>query len=482
MKLPPRAARFLATAALVSGAYGAIGWEIDRLGFTSNASAFLIEKALVMHATGTLESAGFVYPPIPLLIAYVLPSAWALTAVSCVAVGVLGATLLLDRSETSSPRALNVLLLGAALFTPVSLYLGTQEVSASLGMLLIYLSFRAFVRYTRGAGTEDLFVSGLWMGAAFFTVPIAVYFAVGYASWVWLSGPDRSFAARGSALAVLLFPLGASMATWAYLSWLFVHRAQLLYPSALLVDWTWPQAAEGSLAGLVATAWTLWWDPPAALITLLPVAAMALAPQVGVGNLLQFITLNTVVGISLLPQRLTRAATWTLAAAALVQGVGNYVSPVLRGEAGTWQEAWFANALPPAEALDVHVARRLAQAPRASILTDDRMATYRLVAQAGTVSPFVLPTDADFSEVAAAPAAFVPYLLVGGGGAASPLARYLDAAPAGMVLEASFGGYKLYRDAHAPSLLAQSRPTRSARSHGSVGGLPDPGRPSGRGA
>lgn len=429
-----------------AGLYLWIGLTADHLGFLSNSSAFLIEKALIMRSTLHLQSAGFIYPPLPLLIALVFPNAMWITVAGAVVTSTLAVFVLRDLFASHLRRYVVFVLLLAAFVTPVMIYLSNQELSSSLGILLVYLSFREFRKYMEEGSIHSMFLSGIWIGFAFFTAPISVYFALGFAVIVLLQNPQQSVWSRVAAVMVLLFPLVSAMVSWAYLSWLFTGKPTLVYPNELLLNWTVPQVVLGALVCVSTLVVLLWTQPKHSLFVLFPGFFMVVAPTIGLRSILEFIALLTLIAFSVMPKDLARRYQNLIAAAALVQLVGLYLTPTQQGQMSVWSTSLQTNTLSSQEAVLRQMSLLMRQAPSASILTDDRM-TYRALAYAGTVQPFILPTNPKFTEIASDPGAFVDYVFVQSTAVNSqtPLRQYTQQAPKGMVLDARFDGYVLYR-------------------------------------
>ncbi len=232
------------------------------------------------------------------------------------------------------------------------------------------------------------------------------------------------------------------MGSWAYLGWLFTGYftpgysavSQAVSPSPEWQVITPLYVGVGIVLALTA--------PRNLLAYAIPLVLWLLLPETGISVTESFTALFTLFAFAALPYRLHRTLLPVLLIAATVQIALVHFIPGDRTE--QW---WHVLNSPPGapRPLDACLGEHLAMAPAESILADpDEI--YRVIAFAGTAKPFVLPRNGNFDLVAGWPAIDTCYLLVREEAAApSPLARYRRHPPAGMVLDARFSDYLLWR-------------------------------------
>ncbi|WP_437560499.1 hypothetical protein [Acidithiobacillus sulfuriphilus] len=419
--------------------------------YLGDTAAYLLDKTYLAAETGHLESIGFVYPPLPFLLLLPWPSLTWLAVITVAAAGWLAALLLRELLLTNLPRWMIVIIASSVFSSPGSLLLGTENLPAILGFVLLFLAFMNYDQYVRDKLIYHAFQSGLWLSAAFFTTPEALYFLPAFALLLPFLGDQRDWRALFAAMGVLAFPTLAAIGIWAYLSWLFTGHATFAYPAfhqytATETDWLWSFPIYWGTAFILAAR-----APVRLLVHLVPLVLMVLFPFLGLVSGSEVAVLFTIFAIAGLPRHIPSWGRWVLLIAALGQwAVAMPQANQTLKERGWWKVGITGQA-DNRFAIDLAVSRQLAKAPPRSILTDDRQ-TYKLVAMTGTSKPFLLPANSLFAIAANQPAIFCPYLLLGNTDN-SELARFDRKAPAGMVMEARFNQYTLYRRRDAPPLL-----------------------------
>ena len=365
-------------------------------GYLSHANAAYLGKVYTALDRGKLETLGFSYPPLPLLLLLPWPSPWAPAVLGALALG-LGFGLLLTEARRRSEPLLLVLFAGF-LLSPAPFYLVAEDLAQTLGLVFLWWAWTFYRRWLDEGLSFHLFASGLVLGAAVYTTPIALplglFFALGLGLFRRLEPP-----AWAAASLVLLFPLLSTLFAWGYLSWTFTGETAFLYaalpketPSLGTVLLASPAyLGMGLLILLRPRASFLLYPVPLLLFLALPPLGFGYTLPLAVGLLFLF-ALGGLPRLALGPR--IRAVGLGLALLQAALGWALLPSPE-----------------PPPDALERAIGQALAQAPPRSILADDRE-SYRLLAWAGTARPFLLPPDAGFTLALSAPSLYVDRVLV----------------------------------------------------------------------
>ena len=365
-------------------------------GYLSHANAAYLGKVYTALDRGKLETLGFSYPPLPLLLLLPWPSPWAPAVLGALALG-LGFGLLLTEARRRSEPLLLVLFAGF-LLSPAPFYLVAEDLAQTLGLVFLWWAWTFYRRWLDEGLSFHLFASGLVRGAAVYTTPIALplglFFALGLGLFRRLEPP-----AWAAASLVLLFPLLSTLFAWGYLSWTFTGETAFLYaalpketPSLGTVLLASPAyLGMGLLILLRPRASFLLYPVPLLLFLALPPLGFGYTLPLAVGLLFLF-ALGGLPRLALGPR--IRAVGLGLALLQAALGWALLPSPE-----------------PPPDALERAIGQALAQAPPRSILADDRE-SYRLLAWAGTARPFLLPPDAGFTLALSAPSLYVDRVLV----------------------------------------------------------------------
>ena len=365
-------------------------------GYLSHANAAYLGKVYTALDRGKLETLGFSNPPLPLLLLLPWPSPWAPAVLGALALG-LGFGLLLTEARRRSEPLLLVLFAGF-LLSPAPFYLVAEDLAQTLGLVFLWWAWTFYRRWLDEGLSFHLFASGLVLGAAVYTTPIALplglFFALGLGLFRRLEPP-----AWAAASLVLLFPLLSTLFAWGYLSWTFTGETAFLYaalpketPSLGTVLLASPAyLGMGLLILLRPRASFLLYPVPLLLFLALPPLGFGYTLPLAVGLLFLF-ALGGLPRLALGPR--IRAVGLGLALLQAALGWALLPSPE-----------------PPPDALERAIGQALAQAPPRSILADDRE-SYRLLAWAGTARPFLLPPDAGFTLALSAPSLYVDRVLV----------------------------------------------------------------------
>src|SRR5690606_36048300 len=125
---------------------------------------------------GRLELLGFEYPPLPFLL--LIPSAtitatWVLGGLAVAAL----AWLVVDEC-TERRSILPLVLLVAALWTPIGMHLVIGDFNEAIGLLALFIGWRHYRRWWSTRQTIHGLRTGLWLGLAFYTSPLGLAVAL----------------------------------------------------------------------------------------------------------------------------------------------------------------------------------------------------------------------------------------------------------------------------------------------------------------
>ncbi len=422
------AVAIVAPLVLVAFAMAQDGWLSDTHGAFLHRVRFAVER-------GRLELLGFEYPPLPFLLLVPWPTPAAATLLG--GLGVLGLAWMVLAECTDRRSILPLVLLVGALWTPIGAHLVTSNFNEALGLLALFIAWRHYRRWWSTRQTIHGLYTGLWLGVAFYTSPLGLALALLAGALLPVLFPRLQIPPFASQLVLLSFPGVAAVATWAYLSWVFVGRVAFPF-----TPW------ELNSPGFVDI---LWWTLPYLLVAvvamsrrqvatagvLLPLALLALANRVGWHFSLAFaVTLLTLVAIVALPRDLTRPVRALLGTVAVLQAL-----------AAWWVVPWPQPT--PRDAVARAVAVALADAPPRSVLLDDRHAE-PLLKWSRSLRGYLTTRDTGFEVALAQPLRHVRYVLVTADGDGLTL----DAdrrPPPGFVLDWRWAGYTLWRHPDAPA-------------------------------
>jgi len=155
--------------------YASIGFMLLHLGMIHPSLMFFSEKALlVLHGIPPrLENFGFIYPPLPILIACLF-NGNVLLAQGFVASLITTAIVFHIRKSTPTLRQAFPLTVFVTFSFPV-LFLATQRFDLYLYFFLVVLSAKFLYQYKNEGYSLHLFLAGPLFGAAFFTHFSAIY-------------------------------------------------------------------------------------------------------------------------------------------------------------------------------------------------------------------------------------------------------------------------------------------------------------------
>ena len=197
---------------------------IDHRGFVSAPNTALEVNAALARSTG-LAGLRWAYPPVPTFLASVVPGGpLGLALVSSILAGVAMASLWHRLVQRRVPLALSILLLASLAAVPAAIYGATQDIAAFAGLAFLILALDGFVRFIVDRETRGGFQAGMMLALSFGCDPVALVYAAALAGAAPLLARTRYREDPGAAVAtasVLLFPVGAAAAAWAFLEWRF---------------------------------------------------------------------------------------------------------------------------------------------------------------------------------------------------------------------------------------------------------------------
>ncbi|HEY6278302.1 MAG TPA: hypothetical protein VIX86_18455 [Streptosporangiaceae bacterium] len=214
------AVRLLAALPLIALAL----WTAHR-GFASGELRLLEHRADLLRGGGPdLKSLRYGYPPLPLLLAIILPGGTlALSITACLFSGVI-LTYLAERLLRRLPVPATLALLAAFVAVPAMWYASTQLIATDASLAFLAIALGAFIRFTARGETEGGFVAGIALALAYGFDPGAILFAVVMCAVAPLISHVRyqdDPAATVGIAAVVFFPVAAATLSWFFLVWKF---------------------------------------------------------------------------------------------------------------------------------------------------------------------------------------------------------------------------------------------------------------------
>lgn len=229
----------------------------DSRGFVSAAHRLFVDQAgTVVDGGPDLAGLAAAYPPVPVLLAGLLPGG--ALALSVVASLFAGLTLHLAW-ERLVVRGLPVPVLAGLLLpvfaVPAVAFLASQSVSGIATLSLLAIALQGFARFTVDRDTEAGFTTGLALAAAYLFDPIAVFYALALGAAAWFFAHDRFRTERSATtatVAVMAFPTVFLVLAWMFLGWRFTGSA--FHPTAISPDlFTFPGGIVPGLGSATVT-------------------------------------------------------------------------------------------------------------------------------------------------------------------------------------------------------------------------------------
>jgi hypothetical protein len=214
------AARLLFAAPLVALALWA-----HHLGFVNAGLALLERRSELARAGGPgLRGLSFGYPPLPVLLALVLPGGTlALAIVTCLCSGIT-LQFVTERLIGRVSLATTVALVATLVAVPAMWYAASVLLAPMLALTMLAVALDGFVRFAAYGQTEGGFTAGIALALSFCFDPGALLYGAVMCAFVPLVSHARyqeDRAAFAGITAVLLFPLAAVAGSWLFLVWKF---------------------------------------------------------------------------------------------------------------------------------------------------------------------------------------------------------------------------------------------------------------------
>jgi hypothetical protein len=196
-----------------------------RRGF-ADAELLLLERRADLTRAGGPDLSGvrYAYPPVPVLLALVLPGGvLTLSIVTCLFSGVtLG--YLAERLLRRLPAGAVVIMLAPLVAVPAMWMFASQSLAEVIALFFLAIALDGFVRFAAYGETGAGFTAGIALGLSYCADPGALL----YGAVMCLLGPvigharyRDDTAASVSISAVLFFPVLALACCWAFLVWKF---------------------------------------------------------------------------------------------------------------------------------------------------------------------------------------------------------------------------------------------------------------------
>lgn len=310
-----------------------IALAASRAGFASPEVVDLAERAEIIRNGRGLDQLSSAYPPLPTLLAAILPGGTVPISVMSAVSGGFALQLVLARLvRRQIGLGLGAVLVAALVCSPIVWFQATQNPAQFMALMFLVLAIDGFIRFIVREDTAGGFAAGLALAGAFLCDPIGVVYAVAIAASGPLLARQRGFNDRNrAAILVLIFPTLSTLASWAFLEWRFSA-------SAFATVWRGTEAfrfngasieealadvasiAATSLVFLAVGAVVVRRRPRAAATLAVPFVGMVLTAMVG----LPFapglgLVMLTVVALYSVPRRLNTIERSVLGVAAVAQ-------------------------------------------------------------------------------------------------------------------------------------------------------------------
>jgi hypothetical protein len=200
-------------------------WSVNK-GAVSEAHQSLIAQLDYIRLDGfSLSDLGSVYPPLPLILAFLVGgSAVGLAVISSMLAGTALHAVWERMVQFEVPHATQLTLLCSVTLIPAVWFIVGQDVAAIGGLAMLVIALSGFLRFVLDGDTIGGFTAGLFLGAAFLFDPAALAYAI----CLLLATPFLAAtryrgepAATRAMIAVLGFPTAAILLGWAFLEWRF---------------------------------------------------------------------------------------------------------------------------------------------------------------------------------------------------------------------------------------------------------------------
>jgi hypothetical protein len=233
------------------------------LAFTANARGFVNPEIAWIDARAHTATTGpgfshlqFVYPPLPVLLALILPDdQLSLAIVTCLFSGVTLAVLV---HRAGFLRTLVLVL--PLIFAPAMWYTASQLLPQVVSLTFLALALQGFIRFANYGETYGGFMAGLALAISYAADPGALVYAAVMCLFIPLIGRERYHGdpqAPVGVAAVIAFPCVAMAACWSFLIWKFTGQwpGNLAYaPNAAVLQF--PHGVLGGLSLAITSALT----------------------------------------------------------------------------------------------------------------------------------------------------------------------------------------------------------------------------------
>jgi hypothetical protein len=331
----------------------------DQRGFAGLTHRLFVAQAEVVAEGGPeLAGLGYAYPPVPTLLAGVLPGGTvALSVVAALFAGLVLHLVWEQMVRRGYPLPVLAGLLPPIFAVPAVAFLASQSVAQIASLSLLALGLQGFARFTVDRDTEAGFTTGLALAGAFAFDPISAFYALALGGAAWFFARERFRAERSAAtatVAVIAFPTVFLVLAWLFLQWRFtgsaIHTTAsspgfLVFPDGVAAGLG---AAVGTVGGallhvplFVAVGVLYAVRRPLALIGYL-VSVVASVVAVWIGLRFTPVTgylLFTLVALTSVPRGTGRRALGALAVVGVVQLVLAWVWPPVSPQFAEWLAA-----------------------------------------------------------------------------------------------------------------------------------------------
>jgi hypothetical protein len=410
------------------------GLLFTKAGLLSDVHAHFLAEALVINDRGASQLLSLIYPPLPLLL--LTPFPYQSVAVLLGVLALFGIAALLLRDAWREEKWYLLAVVPLVLLTPASLELASAHYNEAIGLLLLLVAWRWFVRWVDTGITAYGFQSGLILALGVFASPLVFPLAL------ILGGAPALF--KGAHLSnyftgwlILTFPALLAIVGWAFAGWVFTGSFEqtpvaLVAPPesfAEVVAYSIVFLAAASLA-VVLGAWRM------AALMIAPLVLLALSSFVGIGYTFALgVLLLTLFSLAVLPPFPDRSSQLLMVTAAALQLVVLWV-------AAPWP---FPSTISEADYEEIALGEQLREVAPGRVLTDTGDA-YRLIARAGTARPFLLPSDAvAYNTTLTSAMLYVDFVLLRPESETAHAVRFDDAPPAGFYPDWQWRSYRMYR-------------------------------------
>lgn len=198
----------------------------SRLGSSAANTALHRQAGGLAWSSGNLGWVGHAYPPIPLLLARLVPGGAAGLAVAgALCTGILVQLTLERLMLRSVPTLGSAVLAGSVAAMPVFWFVALRDFVSFLTLSLLCVALTGLLDFMFNRSTQSGFIAGIGFGLATLCDLSALSFALVGALATVLVAPrgraTREIARRRAAATVVLFPSVAAIGGWVFLEWRF---------------------------------------------------------------------------------------------------------------------------------------------------------------------------------------------------------------------------------------------------------------------